>query len=431
MEKKVLVLSYYSPPCGYGYSIRVVNFVKFLPEFGWQPTLLTVREEYYKDNTALDYSPLQQFPPQLKIVRTHSLEPKQRLKQVSTVADKKGGLRQLATMFLSIIERNFFIPDVQILWGGVAFGVAKKLVTEAGIDAILATAPPFSTLLLATLLKKATAKPLILDFKDMWVGRDQHHHKSVATTLTSAAIEKRIVRLADRVLLTTKWSYDAFCRRYPQQQDKFSIIPNGYDPQIESLVDNLPIKKPLSNRFRLVHSGHVGLDRDPQLFITVLKELTDESPQLASQLEVWFVGNVHPQYQALVNRLGLAGNFKFWGYLNYQENIAIMNTASVLLLLPTHGAPDAVPGKIYEYFFLKKPILALAAEGATRELLLASRVGMLASPNNKEEIKQGVLRLYQEFISGNLAHYSPQLDINQFSRQQQTGKLATILDKLI
>ncbi len=55
-SKKVLFIAYLFPPVGGGGVQRSSKFVKYLPEFGWQPLVLTVKEPYdfYKDVTLLD-----------------------------------------------------------------------------------------------------------------------------------------------------------------------------------------------------------------------------------------------------------------------------------------------------------------------------------------------------------------------------------------
>ncbi len=41
--KKVLMISYYWPPSGGPGVQRVLKFCKYLPEFGWDPIILTVK----------------------------------------------------------------------------------------------------------------------------------------------------------------------------------------------------------------------------------------------------------------------------------------------------------------------------------------------------------------------------------------------------
>ncbi len=52
---KVLVIAYYFPPMGLSGVQRTLKFVKYLPQFGWHPTVLTVEPWGYfaKDETLL------------------------------------------------------------------------------------------------------------------------------------------------------------------------------------------------------------------------------------------------------------------------------------------------------------------------------------------------------------------------------------------
>ncbi|HFE52934.1 MAG TPA: glycosyl transferase family 1, partial [Bacteroidetes bacterium] len=45
--KKVLFVAYYFPPAGGSGVQRVLKFVRYLPEFGWQPVVLTARNADY------------------------------------------------------------------------------------------------------------------------------------------------------------------------------------------------------------------------------------------------------------------------------------------------------------------------------------------------------------------------------------------------
>ena len=46
-EKKALIIAYYFPPAGGSAVQRILKFVKYLPQYGWQPVVLTAREKDY------------------------------------------------------------------------------------------------------------------------------------------------------------------------------------------------------------------------------------------------------------------------------------------------------------------------------------------------------------------------------------------------
>ena len=54
--KNVLIISYYWPPSGGGGVQRVLKFCKYLPDYGWNPIVLTVKDGEFPafDNSLLE-----------------------------------------------------------------------------------------------------------------------------------------------------------------------------------------------------------------------------------------------------------------------------------------------------------------------------------------------------------------------------------------
>ncbi|MCB0667348.1 MAG: hypothetical protein KDC80_16085, partial [Saprospiraceae bacterium] len=71
MSRKVLIITYYWPPSGGPGVQRVLKFVKYLPHFGWEPVVITVKDGEYP---AIDHSLLNEVNPDLKVYRVPSLE---------------------------------------------------------------------------------------------------------------------------------------------------------------------------------------------------------------------------------------------------------------------------------------------------------------------------------------------------------------------
>ena len=72
MKKKVLIITYYWPPSGGPGVQRVLNFAKYLPKYGWEPVILTVRKGEYP---AKDPSLEKEIPSHLKVYKTKTFEP--------------------------------------------------------------------------------------------------------------------------------------------------------------------------------------------------------------------------------------------------------------------------------------------------------------------------------------------------------------------
>ena len=107
--KKVLIITYYWPPSGGSGVQRWLKFVKYLPQFGWQPTVITVTPTGYfaEDYTLLD----ELLPHKVEIIRIGSLDPNRLFRKKGVVKMPSEPVRKLFT-FLS---DTFFIPDNKIL----------------------------------------------------------------------------------------------------------------------------------------------------------------------------------------------------------------------------------------------------------------------------------------------------------------------------
>ena len=70
--KKVLVVTYFWPPSGKATLHWPLKIIKYFPEFGCEPFVLTVKEESF---TRKDETMLQEINPSLKVYKSRTFEP--------------------------------------------------------------------------------------------------------------------------------------------------------------------------------------------------------------------------------------------------------------------------------------------------------------------------------------------------------------------
>jgi hypothetical protein len=235
MTKAVLIISYVFPPVGGAGVQRVTKFVKYLPDFGWQPVVLTVENPSVP---LFDESLLADVPSNMVVHKARTLEPGYSTKQAVSAASEsgsqgfnfkasvKGLLRKIATMLLQ--------PDPQVLWLPAAYRKACKVLSEQPVDAIFVTAPPFSSLLLGAMLARKFKLPLVLDFRDEWdISNAVLENKQSGRI--SLALQKRMqnyaLRNATAIIATTNLSSEALQEkaRALKSQAAVRCIYNGYD----------------------------------------------------------------------------------------------------------------------------------------------------------------------------------------------------------
>jgi len=449
-----------------GWVIRLLNFIRYLAEYGWRSIVLTVKEEYYKENVGRDTEALEGLPGDLVVVRTATLEPRRKLRpQAIETAEGEGvclagGVSRWQVWLgkaLKFIETAVFIPDVQLLWVPIAVVRGWQAVRRYGVEVVFVSAPYFSLIITGCILKWLTGCKLVIDFRDDWADNPYYRSPFFWGRWWIRFLERRAVYMADALLLLTGRSMESFRRRYPEEVwSKYHFIPNGYDPQIEEILaeadatvgteahspggngDSLKASELSYARaalwpgeFSLVHSGYLAWERNPEGLIYAVAELVKEDQELAERLRVYFLGNVAPRYQAKVEELGLGRWFVFCGQLPYAENIRRLSRTTVLLLIPSQNAPLSLPGKIFEYLYLGRPILALCGDNATRDFLEELQVGFLVDPHDVPGIKERLRELFALFREGRLASWPKVPGVERFSRKARAKELAQVLEGLV
>ncbi|NOZ57292.1 MAG: glycosyltransferase family 4 protein [Calditrichaeota bacterium] len=161
--KRVLILAYYAPPLGMGGTQRVAKFCEYLPEYGWQPVLLTVKDiAYYARDKELSRSLAR-----TRVERTESLDP-QRL--VALLSRSPTGVANVSTRQSRWVRlaTSLLVPDAKVGWLPFAVLRGVQLVRSLRIHAVLVTSPPHSAQLGGWLIARATGVPWMADFRDRW-----------------------------------------------------------------------------------------------------------------------------------------------------------------------------------------------------------------------------------------------------------------------
>lgn len=425
--KTVLIVSYFFPPFSSGSTIRIHNFVKYFPTFGIRPLVLTVREDYYPSGFRND-ALLDDYAECVDIVRCDSLEPK-----AGALRDKVYGTKERKSLdkiliaFLKRIVNLIFIPDRNVLWTPYAVRAGLKNARTRNAEAVLATGPPFTAHLVAYLIAKRARLPLILDVRDDWIGNEYYDSGNALRRWLERKLEKRIVKKATRVVCATPESVALYHKKYPElDKETFSHISNGFDPALfEGLTHSTT-----QATIEFIHTGSLPPSRSPEFFVRAVRGLIDEHPELASVIRVRFIGYVPIEHQELVQELNLTEQFEFVSNVAQEEVARILvEEASVCLIFQRRvdGGMTAIPGKLYEYFAARKPILCMTDGGSTPNLLRRLGVDLITDYDDVEQIKDSIRSIVLDYAVVAASFDWPDETLSQFSRREHTNRLSEIL----
>ncbi len=418
-KRPILVIAYYFPPLGLSGVQRTLKFVKYLPSFGWQPTVLTVTPTGY---FAQDESLLEELQGlDIDIVRVGSLDPNSFFKKKGTVKMPSERTRK----FLSFMSDSFFIPDNKIGWMNKAVKAAIQLHEQKKFNLVFATAPPFTDFLIGKELRKKLHLPLVIDYRDPWLEYPLKYYPTPLHRWLNYRMEKKVLPSASRIIVTNRRVKELMIKRYTfLEYNDILIIPQGFDPK--DFEDTRP--SPLPSKFTITHAGVFYGDRSPKYFLQALKKIFTDRPNLKDKFVVNLVGAIQEEHSKLIKSLGLEGNVNSTGYLPHAECIHQLQSSDLLWLSVNNDRQS--PGKVYEYLGAKKPILACVPDGFIHQTLQETGASIFAQPDNVEEIAAGLLKFYQQYEHNALP--KPRVDVVQkYDRIKLTEELSRVFGFLV
>lgn len=423
-RRRVLVLAYYFPPMGLSGVQRTAKFVKYLPQFGWHPTVLTVEPTGYP---VLDESLLQEVTAdEIRIVRTPAAGPGRVYAKKDAVVLPRERRRKL----MSRLSDTVFIPDNKIGWRRRAAARALELHGDTPFDLIFATAPPFTSFLVGKDVKEAIGRPLVFDYRDPWVDYPFKFYPTPAHRYAHVTLERRALRASSHIVATSRRVKELLLRRYRfLTYHDVDIIPQGYDPEdFEGLECGASRRRSKTGeKMKITYAGVFWEDRLPDTFLRGLAELFKESPRLRGRIEAVFAGVFREEQHKLVARLGLQDAVNVLGYLPHQECVRQICDSDVVWMVS--GDDVSTPGKLYEYIGAKKPILALVPEGFLRRDVLEAG-GVAVSPDDVPGVKAALTEFFDAYEKRRLT--GPPADIvRKYDRVALTGSLVKLFESLL
>jgi glycosyltransferase involved in cell wall biosynthesis len=416
----------------------VTKFVKYLPEFGWESSVLTVSNPSVP---LQDESLNHDISSGTIIRRARTYEPGYALKQAVSASpgQKQGGNVILRTM--KSIARNaanlVLQPDAQVLWHPQAFRAGAELLESVKHDAIITTCPPFSSLLLGARLAKVSGLPLILDYRDEWdISSAYWENKSHGrlTAFIQSRQQARVLRAADAVLATTPSSAAAIGELAKSSGSRAICrsIYNGFDS--DDYATAAPIR-PLrtDHRFRLAFIGTLWNLNSILPVVEALIRLAETQPQLAAEVELLLAGRRTPDQEAILDRLAKTPiTLKRLPFVSHAEAIDLMRSADSLLMLNSDlpKTQRIINAKTFEYMAARRPMIVVAPQGDVWDIVRNLPGTLLSEPSRVDVIASHIALAVERHRCG-VDFQDAAWEIGRFERRNLAGELAQLLDETI
>ena len=388
---------------------RTEKFVKYLPKYGYEPFVLT------KVGQGCVIEPSVNGAMPRLICVWHVPSPFRLFNKI--------GLRGAARFF----HRYLFVPDISITWLPFAFVAGLWAVKRLNIEVIYSTSPYESNHLVAMLLNHLTARTWVADFRDLW----SHKHIKGANESPTRVhqqivrfLEGKIMKRADLIVANTQANRTIYQESFGVNKHKIMVIPNGYDPDDFREIGS---SAALNSEFTIGYSGYFG---DPFPW-KVFMEVVEHCP-FRDALRIEICGYVGDEVLQYLKVSPIGERVKLHGIVSHIESLRVASRSDVLLLLlyETDFSRAIVPMKTYNYFMLRRPIMAIADPlGSTGQLLRDTGTGVAVSASDRCEIEKNFNKLYSSWCRDGHLEVTPCLSaIKAFSRDLLTGELVSAFD---
>ena len=376
---------------------------------------------------------LEDVDPDLEVLKLPIKEPLQLLKKFSKNPKKQfrqGVVKEggsIAQKFMIWIRGNLFIPDPRVFWVRPSVKLLRDLLDANDVKTIVTTGPPHSIHLIGLRLKRK--KPdlrWVADFRDPWSRWDMLDHLQVGPLARRKhrRLERRVMQCADKVVTVSQNLAGSLSEL---GQREVEVITNGFDEA--DFQATYPATK---EKFEINHFGLLNELRDPETVLAAVKILAKRDTGFEQDVQVKLVGTVNNQLAARIKADELLSSVVTVSPpIPHNEVIKAYYRSSVLLVVVDHLQDGywQLPGKMYEYMGVGRPILALGPRDSDIGLVLGQTgAGRIFENSQEEEMAQYLWELYGKFKSGTAVKIDA--DYTKFTRKKLTEELSKLLNKL-
>jgi glycosyltransferase involved in cell wall biosynthesis len=418
------MLAHHFPPAGGSGSNRALAFARYLPDHGWQPVVITPRAAWAVNR---DDALLSELPDDVRVVRTRSWEPRPTCAAALARSSSAGVLEASNARAPHPVKQHLGhlrrFPDAHLGWLPYAVAAARR----QPFDVAYSSSGPFTSHVVGLILKRLAHRPWVAELRDGWYRWNRAIFPDYPAWRD--ALEKRleaaVMRAADRVVCVTDRMAAAFRAQYPELPPRrFSVVPNGFDPP---QFDELTPVDPHAG-WRVLHAGALYYGRSLNGFLQAVRQVKAADASFARDFELTLLGTLDAGARREIDGSALGDTVRLLAQAPHATALATMRSSDALLLVAntTPGAEATVPGKLFEYLAVGRPVLAIAPPASsTADVLRATGGGWLADAASADSIACALRQAYAE-----RQRRPDPAELARFDRRRLTGDLAAIFDEV-
>ena len=383
---KILIVSWYFPPCSTMGALRVGKFAKYLVAQGHDVKIVCANDQPYAKDHPVEVPAdivhhartrnVNWLPVKVQYLRvwlgkrrsgrdTGGNGEKEAAAPATTAASagSPGLLRRVLTFYQHLTN----IPDGVIGWLLPALAAGRRATRDWTPDIVFASAPPFTTLIAGRMIARRAGAALVVEYRDRWIEDPYGEQDPAWRQRLDRRIEEWCARPARAVVTVSEpWAED-----YRARWGKpVTVCYNGYDPEDMTEVVETSLFSP--NRLNILYTGILYPQRrDPTPLFDALELLGENKNKVAAH---FFGSNVEILREDVIAR-GLEDSVNLWPSVPLREALSLQAQADILLLLQWNDPQESgnVPGKLFEYLAARRPILGIGYVNGVPANMISNR----------------------------------------------------------
>ena len=444
-KKRVLMAAYYFPPLSGSGVFRSIKFAKYLPLYGWQPTVISTDRPPNGWNFA-DESQVAEIPKDMEVIRIPdgistgretSLENSRVqavlgfLRDILRLSPEADGIFAQYLQSAQGIRNLLTFPCGALCWAYDVVQYIEKNLDLSKFDAIYTTSGPSSAHLIGFYLKRNYGIAWVADYRDPWTDNPYGgYNPAIPYYKMLFELERLLLQQADCNLTVEESLVQTYMDHFDLPRERIRSITNGYD---ETDFTALPCPGKCG-KFTIQYSGLLYTpQRDAAPVLKALRQLIQEKKIDRKQIQFRITGASEPANLEAARQYGLEEILVQTGYISHSKALQCNLESNLLLLLVGDEAKfkNVYTGKFFEYLRSGRPILALAPKGgAVARVLRETGHGESFLSTQVGQIKAMILREYRKWQSGEPAELLRAPAIARFERKELTRQLAEVLDRV-
>lgn len=420
-SRRLLLISYWVPPrSGIG-SVRSAHILKHLADFGWNVTTLTAAFRDGEHPSASNSIETRYWDLKGAVKRFVGMGDSTAHEALNVSVPQHGTRTTLRHRLIATAGVLLTYPDEHAGWLPFAARAANNVIATEHFDAVLSSAPPPTTNLVAALSHGNV--PWIADMRDLWAENDSQERGSLRM-LFDDHLERFCLSKASAIIATSDLSAKRFARRYPCVP--VSSVLTGFDADE---WDDVPFG--MERECTLCYAGTLYSGRrDPSMLLAALRGIFDRRLARPQELRVDLYAPREPWLLELLSRFGLEETVRVHGVIDRQTALAAQRRADRLLVLLWDGATaeGIVPGKLFEYFGARRSVLAIGGPDTSSVDALLTKTGAGIRARTIAEVETEVLAALSEHREGNVRS-TPANAVSAYSGRDCARRIAQVLDQ--